>query len=63
MGSGEGEAQVGTGDTVVTVGLQKCWEMSTNRDSEKENGGFYSKQRAAGWSKKKLKREECFGLE
>ena len=40
MGSGEGEAQVGIGDTMAMAALQKCWEMSTHKDSAKENGGF-----------------------
>ena len=60
MGSGEGEAEMGTSDTVARVALQQCWEMSNNKEGEKEHGGLYSKQCAASWSEK-LKTEECFG--
>lgn len=54
---------MGTGDTVAMVALQKCRETSTDKDGEKEDGGFDSKQRAASWSEKKLKKDECFGSE
>lgn len=60
MGREEGEAETGTGDTVARVALQQCWEMSTNKEGQKEHGGFSLKQCAASWSEK-LKREECFG--
>ena len=63
MGSREGEARVGTSDTVAVAALQRCWETSTNKGGEKEDGGFSSKQCAASWSEKNLKREERFGSE
>lgn len=38
MGSGEGEAETGTGDTVARVALQQCWEMPTIKRVRKSMG-------------------------